>query len=304
MARRSFGNPLAPSLVLESRSSSSIRQPAGSRSILFLHPSDEAYGADRVLLQLVLALRDRQWRVGVLLSEDQPAGWLSQRLQAAGILMDRGPLAPARRRYLTVVALPAYLRALLRARRWVRSRARHFGPDIIHVNTSALLVAAVLGRPASASLVWHIHEIVVEPKLVSWIFRLMPVLVADRVVAISGRVRDHVSPSRFRRTRISVVWNGIEPRDSSARNRVNSTHQRIAFVGRLNRWKGYELFVEAAARLIEEFPSARFVIVGDPPPGEEWRVEDLTRKVDALQLSHQVAHPWLLRRRANAPGGD
>jgi hypothetical protein len=48
--------------------------------ILFLHPSDEAYGADRILLELVEAAMAEGRRVAVLLADDLPPGWLSRSL--------------------------------------------------------------------------------------------------------------------------------------------------------------------------------------------------------------------------------
>jgi hypothetical protein len=92
-------------------------------TILFIHPSDEAYGADRVLLQAILGLRDRGWDCQVILADDSAPGWLSERLAEAGVTFARGPLAPARRQYLKAARLPAYARDLRAARRYVRREA-------------------------------------------------------------------------------------------------------------------------------------------------------------------------------------
>lgn len=257
-----------------------------TRSVLFLHPSDEAYGADRVLLRLATGLAQRGWRVRVLLSDDQPAGWLSERLGEASIPVARGLLAPARRRYLRPLGLPGYVRRLLRARRWVRAEAAAFGPAVIHVNTSALLVGAIIGRPGGAPLAWHVHELVVRPRLAAWIFRLAPVLCADRVIAISGAVRDHASPRGFRRRRIDVVWNGLE--DRPVVPRPAGSPPVVAFVGRLNRWKGHEVFAAAAARLAPAFPDARFLIAGGAPESEGWRVDALREQLAAPGIADRV----------------
>jgi glycosyltransferase involved in cell wall biosynthesis len=256
------------------------------RSVLFVHPSDEAYGADRVLLRLATGLAQRGWRVAVLMSDDQPPGWLTQRLAEASIHVARGPLAPARRRYLTPSALLAYLGGLLRARRWLRREALRFRPTIVHLNTSALLVGTILGRPGGARVVWHVHEIVMRPRLFSWVFRLAPTLTADRVVAISHAVRDHISPGGLGRRKVTIVWNGIE--DRSAAPLDIGTAPVVAFIGRLNRWKGYEVFVEAVARIAPEFPATRFLVAGDPPPGEEWRTTALLDSLSRLGIADRV----------------
>lgn len=256
-------------------------------SVLFLHPSDEAYGSDRVLLDLAVGLTDRGWRAVVLLSDDQPEGWLTHELCSRGIETRRGPLAPARRRSMTFARLPSYVRRLLRARRWIRDEARRARADIIHVNTSALLVGAILGRPGGARLVWHVHEIVVRPHLLGWIFRLVPVLTADRVVAVSRAVKDHLSPGGLGKRRITVVWNGIQDRPALP---LPSDHDgpAVAFIGRLNRWKGWEVFVDAVGIVAPAFPTARFVVAGDPPPGEEWRIAALRERLSRAGLQDRI----------------
>jgi glycosyltransferase involved in cell wall biosynthesis len=256
------------------------------RSVLFLHPSDEAYGADRVLLRLARGLKQRGWRVCALLSDDQPPGWLSQRLVEESIEVHRGPLAPARRRNVAPMRLVAYLRALTQARTWVRAEAGRFRPAVIHINTSALLVGAILGRPQDAKVVWHVHEIVMRPRFASWFFRLAPILTSTRVVAISRAVRDHVSPGKLRRSRVTVVWNGIEDRPMVPLR--DGKPPVVAFIGRLNRWKGWEVFLEAIAVVAPRFPSARFLVAGDPPPGEEGRTAALHQQLSRLGISDRV----------------
>jgi glycosyltransferase involved in cell wall biosynthesis len=65
----------------------------------------------------------------------------------------------------------------------------------------------------------------------------------------------------------------------------------VAFVGRLNRWKGYEVLVEAAALLADELPDVRFTIAGAPPMGEEWRTEALLRHIERLNLRDRFDLP-------------
>lgn len=255
-------------------------------AVLFVHPSDEAYGADRVLLQMAIGCRSRGWRIRVLLSDDQPPGWLSTRLAEESIAFGRGPLAPARRRYLRIRGLVGYIRLLRRARTWIRSEATTFNADVIHVNTSALLVGAVIGRPSTARVIWHVHELVVRPRIASWVFRLAPTLTASHVIAISRAVRDHVSPRGLGRSKVTTVWNGIESRSVVPLNEDDPPV--VAFIGRLNRWKGLEIFLAAIPRVAAAFPEVRFLIAGDPPQGEEWRTQALSEAVARLKLGDRV----------------
>jgi len=111
-------------------------------------------------------------------------------------------------------------------------------------------------------------------------------LTADRVVAISHAVEGHISPGGVGRSKVTVVWNGIESRPAKPLDISDSPV--VAFIGRLNRWKGYEVFVEAVARIAPEFPRARFLVAGDPPPGEEWRTTALLDRLSQLGIADRI----------------
>lgn len=62
----------------------------------------------------------------------------------------------------------------------------------------------------------------------------------------------------------------------------------VAFVGRLNRWKGADVFLKSIFELAPTHPEARFVFAGDAPPGEEWRRDELDRRVSDAGLRDVV----------------
>jgi glycosyltransferase involved in cell wall biosynthesis len=137
--------------------------------------------------------------------------------------------------------------------------------------------------------VWQVHEIVVRPRGMAWLFRMLPPLTADRVIAVSEAVRTHLTPmGRFRR-RVVTVHNGLPDRASAPVADLRTEGRPlVAFVGRLNRWKGYDLFVEAVARIADRHATADFVIAGDAPPGEEWRTADLGQRLADAGLEGRV----------------
>ena len=115
----------------------------GRRRLLVVHPSDELYGADRVLLASVQALAER-YAVTVWLADDvdYPRRLLTQRLSRLGVTVQRRPLPVLRRAYLSPRRLPWLLLRMLRTLVAIRS----LRPDLVYVNTSALLPVAPLAR--------------------------------------------------------------------------------------------------------------------------------------------------------------
>lgn len=258
-------------------------------SVLFVHAADEAYGADRILLSQMTGLRGRGWAVRLILPDDVEPGWLSAAADAAGIPTERLPLAVARRRYLRPAGLPGYLIAMVRARGALRSVIGRERPAIVHINTSALIVGGILGRPSGARLVWQVHEIVVRPRPMAWLFRIVPMVSADQVIAVSDAVRRHLLGVSRRPSRIVTIRNGIPARVPDPLPGLGGEEgPLVAYVGRLNRWKGYELFVDAVARVAPRFPAARFVMAGDPPPGEAWRTADLADRIHRAGLDGRI----------------
>jgi glycosyltransferase involved in cell wall biosynthesis len=132
-----------------------------------------------------------------------------------------------------------------------------------------------------------VHEIVVSPRLMAWLFRMAPPLAADRVIAISDAVRRHVSPRGLLGDRVVTVHNGL-PHRTAPTGGDRFTRPLVACVGRLNRWKGQSVFVDAIARLDGRFPDARFLIAGDAPPGEPEPREQLVARIHAAGLDERI----------------
>jgi glycogen synthase len=89
-------------------------------------------------------------------------------------------------------------------------------------------------------------------------------MAADRVVAVSERtkaiaVREYQVPDN----KILVVHNGISPVDQGTQNcSVRLGSHIISFLGRITYQKGPLYFVEAARKVLQQFPNAHFVVAG------------------------------------------
>jgi glycosyltransferase involved in cell wall biosynthesis len=108
---------------------------------------------------------------------------------------------------------------------------------------------------------------------------------ADRVVAVSDAVKEWVGSIPHSKAQVLRIHNGI---DSRAPEHRPGTSVRVAFVGRLNRWKGYEVFIEAVGRIADRHREATFILAGDPPAGEEHRSNDAMRQIEASGLAGRI----------------
>jgi glycosyltransferase involved in cell wall biosynthesis len=120
-----------------------------------------------------------------------------------------------------------------------------------------------------------------------------------RVVAVSNEVKQRLLKSGVRGEDIHLVRNGIElsPFDNAVPSlREDLLPDRtpiVGLVGRLSWEKGIDIFLRAAARVLGEFPNARFVVVGEGPDKDklEQLVDELNIRGNVSMLGHRDNMP-------------
>jgi glycosyltransferase involved in cell wall biosynthesis len=188
-------------------------------------------------------------------------------------------------------ALLPLLRATLQLRRLVRQR----NVDLLYGYQGQLarLVAwAVTRRLPATTLVWggqgsgaprSLGEtswtLVVPFYLCKWVSGSVPLLITNSRAGYGARQRQGL-----RCREMIVIPNGFDALtfrpDGAARARVRSQWRVgdepvIGIVARLDREKGHDVFLRAAALLGRERPDARFVVVGDGPIGLRGELQHL-----------------------------
>lgn len=239
--------------------------------ILHLNSLLQGGGTDDQCLKLVQGLHQlgqKVWLAGPTRTE-----W-GNAVQSAGI-----PFHP------TPPEGPVKLRLILDAARFIRRQRiqivhGHHGRDI----WPAILAGRLSGLKPSLVLTRHLAK---SPS--SWFSRRFLLSQCDALIAVSqfvaqvlrAGVYEPASPNLERRARpplrgnhnkIRVIYGGIDtarfqPRDASEQRRLwglEPQHYAFAVVGSydLPRGKGQREFLQAAARIHQSLPSARFLIVG------------------------------------------
>ena len=120
-----------------------------------------------------------------------------------------------------------------------------------------------------------------------------------RVIAAADFIKNHlVAVANIPESRVEVVGEGVDLGEfhpgvdgSVFRKEFGIAEEAIVFglVSMIRGEKGYNHFVNAAAKVLEKYPSARFVIAGD---GEIGRVEKLRKKI--LEMFPQQPSPVML----------
>jgi glycosyltransferase involved in cell wall biosynthesis len=246
---------------------------------VFVHSSDELYGADRILLDLYEALPpSHRERAEFWLPTDVPHGAtpLCAELQRRGATGRHLALPVLRRAYRTPRALAGL------ARRWVRlvRELRRARPAFVYCSTSATLTAAPAARLAGVPrVVGHVQEIWTpgDARVLTPLGRACQTL-----VAISEPVR--AALPALLRERTTVVHNATPEPERVVPLDGRQGGLRFVVASRWNAWKGHRTLLAAWDRLDDP---GELVVLGGPPPSGE--------ATDVRALAAALAHPDSVR---------
>lgn len=261
--------------------------------VLVLHSSAEFYGSDKSLLDFV-SRRPEGMLLTVALPETGP---LVAALEAAGAEVVIGEVCKLQRGMFSPKGVWCTTVAAWRAVCWLRAlhRGRRF--DLVYSNSVAVLGGALVARSLGLPHVWHVREILIGTKALTWGFRGLVSSMASRVVCNSAETRRWIAGTpRASDPRYAVVWNGVEQSRCSADRRqtrkelgADEGDVLLVLVGRINAWKGQRLLVEAFSRLVAGgVNQARLAIVGSAFVGQEHFEIELEQAVEASGCAERI----------------
>jgi glycosyltransferase involved in cell wall biosynthesis len=185
--------------------------------------------------------------------------------------------------------LSAFLRSHLRATAQIERIANENDAVMIYSISEAAFCGALAGRRLGLPTV--VHVIGMSIKSPRWVARaFVPLLdrLTDRFIACSSAVAEMLAGLGVDDDRISVVHNGVSAAgiDETAHleSPIDHPGPRIGMVAAYDARKGHELFVQAAARIAERHPDARFYLIGGPLEGRR-ASSDFERQIVALVRS-------------------
>jgi len=119
---------------------------------------------------------------------------------------------------------------------------------------------------------------------------------ADRIITVSHTMRDDLIRHGWSQSKISVVWNGVDPQRYDPQNCSKEDVQKIRekynipddwnmllFLGRLTWVKSIINLIQAIPMVLKEYPKTKLVILGK---GEEQR--DITEMANRLGIKDNV----------------
>lgn len=264
------------------------------KKILYLHAGAELYGADIVLLELLKKLDKEKFIPYVILPCYGP---LVEKLKENGIKVQVIEYPILRRKYFNPSGILKYIKDYFKYSKILKSICEEENIDIIHTNTAAVLPGIYLKRKLKVKHIWHIHEIIVKPKFMHKILSRLISKYSDKVVVVSNAVKEHLKSTGYFKDEIKVIYNGV---DNNIFNKNNDTEYLrkefnipqnaivVGMIGRVNAWKGQNDFLDAMGKVLDKSEDVYAMLVGGVFEGEEWRIDELKNRIDAMKNKDRV----------------
>lgn len=250
------------------------------KNVLFIHSSSELYGSDRSLLNIVKNIDKRYFNVFVILP--CPGPLVEEMRQVPGVKVEIFEVAVLRRKNLSISGGIEYFRAFCNSCRFIKKYIKENRIDIVDTNTAVVFPGAVTAKHMKVKSVWHIREIIksqTENKVISYMMNRY----ADLIVANSKSTGVAL---KVNQNKVRVVYNAVDKQ--LCNEPIPHNVLTVGMAGRINRWKGQKLFVDAAEVVHKEFPNVKFNIAGDVYSGEDFLREDLINYIKQKDLTDTV----------------
>lgn len=223
--------------------------------ILFVHPSVELYGADKILLYILEILNKNQHELTVLLPKNgvlvEHIKNISSNIQV--IINNDLPIVHSKLKFKEYLELPKkvfFIQKLFPKKSF----------DLVYCNT--LATTLLLYTRWSKKHTIHIHEII-EKRILNFIFSLLICLRTKKVICVSKKVKDNLYFS----TPYTIIHNGIP--DISKDSIPNRISDMVNFVlpGRFMPKKGQWFLLDALQLLPKTYlKQIRVALYGSAPP--------------------------------------
>jgi glycosyltransferase involved in cell wall biosynthesis len=256
-----------------------------------LNPVAVLGGGERSLLTLLSSLRQANPAVEahLVIGEEGPLADRARALQVAVTILKLPP-ALAALGDSGLGRAPSWGRSLRwgvrgiaagwgawRYARLLRRTVRQLAPEVVHSNGIKFHLLTGLARLRDVPVVWHIRDFLSERRVVAEVLRRLAsgcrgAVANSRAVADDARTVIPTIP-------VETIYNGVDtdefvpgPADTQLLDHLAGLPDtggpliRIGLVAAYARWKGHDVFLDAAARLVRGGydPPVRFYIVGGP----------------------------------------
>jgi len=261
-------------------------------NILFIHQSADLYGSDKTLLLLLKNINRQRFNPIVILPKEGP---LKTELEKENIIVIIAPVLKLYRKMFTPKNIVLFLRQIKSAVKILDALNKEYHFDIIYSNTLAVLLGMIYAQKRKIKHLWHVHEIIVHPKIIAAIFPKILNRYADIIVCNSFATKNNLTKRKSGlEAKTVVIHNGIEPivsvpdNTSKADFGYSNSDIIITLIGRISRLKGHKLLLSTFINHLSKNRNSKLLFVGSPVDGQEYYLKEIEAIILENQLNDKV----------------
>ena len=267
------------------------------KNVLIINQSAELYGADKALLEL-LENYPKEYNPIVVLHENGPLMEILkemniQVIHTSVIKVKRGILKP-----IFFLKLPfETIFSIYKIKKELKGKKIAF----VHSNAISVFIGAFFSFLLNKKHLWHVHEIIVHPKILAKWYPKIVCFFSDRIIFNSKATFEQFH--KYKKNidyKSSIIHNGQNrslsfSTDEQKKNlRLNEFKIKnnstivIGLVGRISRLKGQQVLLKSFFELSKKHSNIHLVYIGSTPTGQEHYLEKLEAKIFDYKLDNQV----------------
>ncbi|WP_395044445.1 glycosyltransferase family 4 protein [Flavobacterium sp.] len=262
------------------------------KNILFIHQSAELYGSDKTLLLLLKHLDKSQFHPVVVLPFDGP---LKRELEKENIKVVIAPVLKLYRKMFSPKNQLNFFKDIKKAFKVLDELNKEHKFDIIYSNTLAVLLGVFYAKRRKIKHIWHVHEIIVHPKIIASTFPKLLYKYADSVVCNSNATMDNLIKREKRLNKKAlVIHNGIEMHKDDSITILktdfgfNNNDIVITLIGRISRLKGHKYLLNTFIKHFNQSDNLKLLFVGSPVEGQEYYLTEIKQFISDNKLDKKV----------------
>lgn len=250
------------------------------KNVLFVHSSSDLYGSDRSLLNIVKYIDKNNFNIYVILP--CPGPLVEEMKKVSGVNVEIFEVAVLRRKNLSIKGGLQYIKEFNSSYRYLSNFIKKNSIDIVDTNTAVVFPGAITAERCKIKSIWHIREII-NNNLENEVISFMMNRYANLIVANS---RSTGAALKVDQSKVRIVYNAVEDKQDI----FIQPHDKltVGMAGRINRWKGQKLLVDAAEIVHKQLPDVVFKIAGDVYSGEDHIKQELIQYIEERNLQEVV----------------
>ena len=271
------------------------------KNILFVSIANDMYGSSKVLLSLVLQMKQNSEDYHPIVCLPLEDGPLKDIMKAEGIQIIEMPVVKLTRSMLKSLNFFGLFRDYFKAKKILKRELKGVEISCVQSNTLATMFGAFYGVFHKPKHIVHVHEIMDRPKIASFFFKTVLQLFSNHIVYNSIATEEFYNGmSRKIEKKSTLILNGVDRNEAAISEEQKAEIRKdlfqakddqflIGLIGRINRLKGHHLLLEAFQEISDKYPKAKLCFVGSTPPNQEFYLTNLQDEVENLGLAEKVS---------------